>query len=451
MEKEMEEENVVPRSDERPVVGVRLIDRRGVGDMDPRDLILKIGDMVIVEADKGIGLGRVVYSKRKVVGGSYMPKVLRRATRDDLQRRERNLRKEVEAFEFCRERIEKAGLPMRLVKATYLYDGSKVTFYFTADGRVDFRALVKELAQKFYTRIEMKQVGVRDEAKILGGIAPCGRALCCSSFLMNFEPVSVRMAKDQNLALDPTKVSGVCGRLMCCLGYEHACYRELKKGMPKKGKKIRIDERLVIVCGLNVLEQRVSLFEHGQGEHSMSLEKFKVFMEKAAAGESPAIAGDPPPRPVVTPEAPPATRRERIGDSAKAKAPAARPRGERQKGERRAPRKKTPPAKGAAPGGGKEKLPPRSETTDPSKPAGKGRSKRRGRSRGKRGAEAREPGKGSATPPASSSSPSSGALPPPPAPGRPAEGQGGEKPPRRRRRRRRGKGSGGGGGSKDGG
>ncbi|RMG60513.1 MAG: hypothetical protein D6713_02845 [Deltaproteobacteria bacterium] len=201
------------------------------------------GDWVVVEGFRGIQLGRVVKVFRGVTpnGKAQIPPVIRKGTEKDLRRSEENREKEKFAHRFCLERIEARNLPMKLVRTEYLLDRSKVVFYFTADGRVDFRELVRDLAQKLRTRIEMRQIGVRDEARMIGGIGPCGKELCCASHLNDFEPISVKLAKDQNLVLNPAKLSGLCGRLMCCLIYEHGSYalgnqveEEEEKGYPEE-------------------------------------------------------------------------------------------------------------------------------------------------------------------------------------------------------------------------
>ncbi len=202
------------------------------------------GDSVIVEVDKGLGMGTVVSAPREEKADKRprpLKKVIRKATPEDLERLKFNSEREKESLRVCTEKIKAYGLPMKLVRAEYLFDSSKAIFYFTSDTRVDFRRLVKDLASSFHTRIEMRQVGVRDEAKMLGGIGPCGRELCCSSFLPDFTPVTIKMAKQQNLALNPSKISGVCGRLMCCLSYEYRGYSGGDKG--RRGEKSCCDRR----------------------------------------------------------------------------------------------------------------------------------------------------------------------------------------------------------------
>ncbi len=215
------------------VVGVRFKKACKVYDFNANDLDLRIGDTVIVEVEKGLGMGTVVYGPLDRDPDSLvqpLKNVIRKADEVDLERQRYNIEREREAFRICRERIERFNLPMKLVRVEYLFDSSKAIFYFTSETRVDFRELVKDLAGQFHTRIEMRQIGVRDEAKMVGGIGPCGRELCCSLFLCDFEPVTVKMAKEQNLALNPSKISGICGRLMCCLTFEHELYKDDSQG-----------------------------------------------------------------------------------------------------------------------------------------------------------------------------------------------------------------------------
>lgn len=218
-------------------------------------LQLTTGDQVVVETEKGKSIGAVVREPRDVPKEDLlagMKQILRTATEEDLQAATRNRVREKEAHIYCLKKITERNLDMKLIRVEYLFDGSKAIFYFTADGRIDFRELVKDMAYAFHTRIEMRQIGVRDEAKMVGGIGICGRELCCSSFLREFEPVSVKMAKEQNLALNPNKISGQCGRLLCCLGYEYETYGALKKNLPKCGRYLHCGE----VCG-EVVKQNV--------------------------------------------------------------------------------------------------------------------------------------------------------------------------------------------------
>ncbi|MBI3753116.1 MAG: stage 0 sporulation family protein [Deltaproteobacteria bacterium] len=207
------------------VVGVRFKKTCKIYDFDTNNLELKPGDHVIVETEKGMGMGRVARGPvEKDEAGLVQPlkKVIRKAAESDMERLEFNREREAEAAAICKREIAKYGLSMKLINVEYLFDSSKVIFSFISEDRVDFRDLVKDLANELHTRIEMRQIGVRDEAKMLGGIGPCGRMLCCSTHLVDFEPVSVKMAKEQNISLNPAKLSGVCGRLMCCLSYEAA-------------------------------------------------------------------------------------------------------------------------------------------------------------------------------------------------------------------------------------
>lgn len=211
-------------------------------DFNAGDLEMKAGDRVIVETERGKSIAVVVvppmeFDDAKAPEG--LKKVIRMAHAEDIAAFARVQVRESEAFSFCQKKIAERNMEMKLVKVEYLFDGSKAIFFFTADGRIDFRELVKDLAHQFHTRIEMRQIGVRDEAKMVGGIGICGRELCCSTFLRDFAPVSVKMAKEQNLALNPSKISGQCGRLLCCLGYEYETYCALKKGLPKCGKRIQ--------------------------------------------------------------------------------------------------------------------------------------------------------------------------------------------------------------------
>ncbi len=226
----------------------------------PHSKKVKIGDYVIIEAERGRDYGQVISEPELIADAEIeapLRKVIRIAGRDDLRQIQENKKKTKEAIEICAKKIAEHKLNMKLVNAEYSFDRSKFIFYFTAEGRIDFRELVKDLARQFKTRIELRQIGVRDEAKIFGGYGPCGRVLCCKSFLKDFEPVTVRMAKDQNLPLNPSKVSGVCGRLMCCLGYEYRVYKELLQGLPKHGERITTKEGKGRVISVNPLKRRI--------------------------------------------------------------------------------------------------------------------------------------------------------------------------------------------------
>jgi len=217
-------------------------------------------DIVVVETDWGVGMGQVAAVLPAGVAERLAPPVrgvLRRATPTDLARRTALAQREREARAFCRERIQARSLPMKLSEVRIGLDSSKALFYFTAEGRVDFRELVKDLVQHLRTRVELRQIGVRDEAKVLACAGACGRAVCCRTFLQAFAPVSIRMAKDQNLALNPGKLSGICGRLKCCLIYEHAVYAELRKGVPKVGSLVMTPHGPGAVRGQSILDQTV--------------------------------------------------------------------------------------------------------------------------------------------------------------------------------------------------
>ncbi len=242
------------------IIGVRF--RRGgkIYFYDPDRLSLAEGDEVIVPTARGVEFGivaRAAHGIREDCLPADLKKVIRRATDRDRSQLERNQARRDTARQKCLELIRKHNLQMKLVDVDYVFDGNSITFYFTSDGRVDFRELVKDLASALKTRIEMRQVGVRDEAKAIGGLGPCGRPLCCSQFLEEFEPVSIRMAKEQNLPLNPSKISGICGRLMCCLRYEQEAYRDFLRRVPKVGVQVETEKGSGKVTGYDVLNMRV--------------------------------------------------------------------------------------------------------------------------------------------------------------------------------------------------
>ena len=245
------------------VVGVRF---RNVGKIyyfNPKNYKVKPGDHVIVETARGVEYGKVVLAPKDVVDDQVvhpLKEVLRVATKDDDEREKYNRKRERDAFKICQKKIREHGLEMKLIDAEYTFDNNKVLFYFTADGRIDFRELVKDLASIFKTRIELRQIGVRDETKILGGIGICGRCLCCHTYLSEFAPVSIRMAKEQNLSLNQTKISGVCGRLMCCLKNEQETYEELNRRLPGIGDTVTTPDGIQgNVQSVNVLRQLVKV------------------------------------------------------------------------------------------------------------------------------------------------------------------------------------------------
>ncbi len=240
------------------VVGVRFKKAGKIYYFDPGDLSIEKDDFVIVETVRGVEYGKAVIARKQVEEHDVvlpLKKVVRLADPKDKMIVEENKQAAQEAYVVCNEKVNEHQLDMKLVDVEYTFDRNKVIFYFTADGRVDFRELVKDLAAIFRTRIELRQIGVRDEAKMLGGIGPCGRMLCCSTFLGDFDPVSIKMAKDQNLSLNPTKISGLCGRLMCCLKYENDEYESAKQALPDIGEIIDTPQGKGKVVGLNILER----------------------------------------------------------------------------------------------------------------------------------------------------------------------------------------------------
>lgn len=269
------------------VVGIRFKDSGKVYYFDPRDLELHVGDYVIVETVRGLEMARVAYERRDVpdeeIVGELKP-VVRRAESSDFERLQLLQSRHDEVLARCAEKVREHGLPMKLVKAEYSFDGSRLTFYFTAEKRVDFRMLVRDLARTFRTRIELRQIGPRDEAKLLGGIGPCGRILCCASFLPDYARVSIKMAKDQDLPLNPSKISGVCGRLLCCLSYEHEQYVAMRAELPRKGTWVQTPDGPGEVIAQLVLKQQllVQLASSGMQE-IYSLDQIEVATAQVAA------------------------------------------------------------------------------------------------------------------------------------------------------------------------
>ena len=260
------------------VISVRFRGRGKAYDFDPGPLTLHEGDQVVVETSKGIELGACVSEVHDLPENKvYSPlrPVLRLATQDDLRRAEQNRAREKSAFAICEERIAAHGLEMKLVDVEYSFEGNKALFFFTADGRVDFRELVKDLAATFHVRIELRQIGVRDGAKLLGGLGICGRPFCCSSFLEEFQPVSIKMAKTQSLSLNPTKISGTCGRLMCCLKYEQEAYEDLIRNMPKQDAQVDTPKGKGTVAEVNLLRRTVKV-RLAEGPDTTSLQSWSV-------------------------------------------------------------------------------------------------------------------------------------------------------------------------------
>ncbi|MBQ3123406.1 MAG: stage 0 sporulation family protein [Firmicutes bacterium] len=242
------------------VVGVKFKSAGKVYYFDPGDLEISLGEHVIVETARGMEYGTVSLEPSVVQESELvapLKKIVRIANEEDDIQHEQNTKKKEKALKLCQEKIDKHGLVMKLIDVEYTFDSSKVIFYFTADGRVDFRELVKDLASVFKMRIELRQIGVRDEAKMMGGIGTCGRSLCCNSWLAEFEPVSIKMAKVQNLSFNPSKISGICGRLMCCLKYENDTYMELRRGMPDVGERVKTRDGIAVVVESNILENKI--------------------------------------------------------------------------------------------------------------------------------------------------------------------------------------------------
>ncbi len=242
------------------IVGIQFQKNGKIYNFETNGLELKPGDYVVADTQHGADLGQVAVGCRQVEyqdTGIQLKKVLRIATEKDLQASSENRKKEKEAFSICQKKIAEHKLDMKLVSVEYSFDNSKAMFYFTANGRVDFRSLVKDLAAVFKMRIELRQIGVRDEARMIGGLGPCGRQICCGAFLDEFQPVSIKMAKEQNLSLNPTKISGVCGRLMCCLKYEQEHYEKTRKIMPRMGKEVNTPDGTGTVTDLNIVKETV--------------------------------------------------------------------------------------------------------------------------------------------------------------------------------------------------
>lgn len=243
------------------IISVRLRDSGQSFFYNAGELEVKEGDYVIVEHDRGLDYGQVVVSHEPLDQKSKqaIKKVLRLVRESDLKQIEDNRVKSREAFTTCSKKIAEHKLDMKLVHGEYSFDRSKIVFYFTAGGRVDFRELVKDLAKIFKARIELRQIGVRDEARLFGGFGPCGRELCCAKFLKDFEPVTIKMAKEEGLPLNPPKISGICGRLMCCLYFEYETYKNLSKGLPREGEKVHIPAGKGKVIGVNVFKRTASV------------------------------------------------------------------------------------------------------------------------------------------------------------------------------------------------
>ncbi|MBE6071691.1 MAG: stage 0 sporulation protein [Clostridium butyricum] len=268
------------------VIGVRFKKAGKIYYFSPEDFNIKKGNYVIVETARGIEFGECVIGIREVSEEdiiSPLKSVIRIADDKDIFKHKENKEKEEEALNICLKKIEEHGLNMKLIDVEYTFDNHKVIFYFTADGRVDFRELVKDLATIFKTRIELRQIGVRDEAKMIGGLGPCGRPMCCSSFLGDFASVSIKMAKEQNLSLNPTKISGICGRLMCCLNYEQSTYEDIRKRLPKVGSIVKTEYGNGEVTGNSIVKEIVKV-KLKKGDEEV-IEEYKITDIELVSGE----------------------------------------------------------------------------------------------------------------------------------------------------------------------
>ncbi len=258
------------------IVGIKFKSGGKIYDFDCGVFVLNLGDPVIVETEKGLGFGTVAVAPRQLeqpASGKALKKIFRKATKQDFSKRQQNHGFEKEAHEYCLKCIKELGLKMNLFDVEATFDASRLTFFFTAEGRVDFRQLVKMLVQQFRVRIEMRQVGIRNQAKMCGGLGRCGREFCCSTFLEKFDPVSIRMAKEQGLSLNPTKISGQCGRLMCCLTFENQVYQEFRKQFPAMGKIVKTREHTGKVIRLNFLQNRIALRLEDKQEVEVGLDE----------------------------------------------------------------------------------------------------------------------------------------------------------------------------------
>ena len=268
------------------VIGVRFKKAGKIYYFSPADLKIEKGNYVIVETARGIEFGECVVGIKEIKEEeivSPLKNVIRIADEKDINKHKENKDKEEKALDICLKKIQEHKLDMKLIDVEYTFDNNKVIFYFTADGRVDFRELVKDLATIFKTRIELRQIGVRDEAKMIGGLGPCGRPMCCSTFLGDFASVSIKMAKEQNLSLNPTKISGICGRLMCCLNYEQSTYEDIRKRLPKVGAIVKTGNGTGPVVGNSIVKELVKV-KLKKGDEEV-VEEFKITDIELVSGE----------------------------------------------------------------------------------------------------------------------------------------------------------------------
>ncbi len=265
------------------IVGVRFKRTGRVYYFDPAGIELDLNDWVVVETEHGVEVGRVVISQKQVLSSEItepLKPVLRKAEEEDIRQREESEGKETEALDGCKEMANQFNLPMKLLAAEYNPDGTRLTVYFSAEGRVDFRDLLKELTNTFKTRIELRQVGSRDKAKLLGGVGRCGRPLCCATYLSEFNPVTIKMAKEQALPLNPMKISGVCGKLLCCLSYEYEQYRIMKEKLPASGQRVSTPMGLATVVGGNPLRETVIVQLESQATVELPVEQVSIKNER---------------------------------------------------------------------------------------------------------------------------------------------------------------------------
>ncbi len=280
------------------VVGIQFRNNGKVYDFDPGPFVLNRNDKVMVITEEGPAIGNVCIepqSRGDEIPKRTLKKIFRLATNEEIERFERSCTYERNVYEYCYKKIMERSLPMCLVSVERRFDGSKIIVYFTADGRVDFRALVKDLVRQFRTRIEMKQIGVRQQAKIVGGLGPCGRPLCCATFINNFAPVTIKMAKGQNISLNPNKISGMCGRLMCCLNYEYGFYEKIKKDLPRVGKKVKTKEGEGKVIRQNVIKESLTVILDSGAEIDVKVQDLvrEDFTKKSKKGRSEKDPGRP--------------------------------------------------------------------------------------------------------------------------------------------------------------
>ncbi len=282
------------------VIGVRFKKAGKVYYFDPCDFWPKPGQNVVVETARGVEFGEVVTGARSVSDEQIvtpLKKVVRIATEEDERRAAFNAKREQDAFRICQEKVAKHKLEMKLVSVEYTFDNSKIIFYFTANGRVDFRELVKDLASVFKMRIELRQIGVRDEAKMLGGLGSCGRPICCGAFLGDFQPVSIKMAKEQNLSLNPSKISGQCGRLMCCLKYEQDTYEQTLKRVPRVGKDIVTPDGVGVITEINAIRERVKVRIRVGDDDSFEVREYAIDdVRRPGPDDAPAVRESPKPQ-----------------------------------------------------------------------------------------------------------------------------------------------------------